>query len=121
MSGKAHPIVYVLTVLVTLNLAATFWLAFTTQQHANIESAGGHELPTTISSSARDQLLEDFRTHYNNRNYDAIFDGLDESAKIQIDREDLDNALESLHKTWGDITEVTFSHYKFVNEDSGRE
>ena len=121
MSGRAHPVVYVLTVLVALNLAATLWIAFTTQKHTEIEIGGGRGLPTIFSSSARDQLFEDFRLHYNNKNYDAIFDGFDASTRLQIDREQLDDVLLNLHKTWGVINEGAYSHYKFLNKDAGRE
>ena len=119
-SGNSHPLLYVLTVLVCLNLAVTAWLAFINFEEKEVQSAGEKELPAVLDKDERDRLFQSIQARYNAEDFDALYGMMDESAQIELDQEDVTQILKSVKVSFGDIQRGVFTHYVYTGERQGR-
>jgi hypothetical protein len=109
----AHPLLYVLVVLLLVNLAATFALY---QRLTAIPRSGSDEptLPRYLSRSALSSLAETIRNHFNSQDWTALYGEFDPVAQVQFSEDRLAEEFGRLGPLIGNIDRAEYSHYKFL-------
>ena len=119
--AKAHPLLYVITAAVAINLIATAWLAVNLLQRPNIVAESGERLPEILGRSTRSKIYDDFRSLYNVGQYADVFEWLDDYATEHMDKDSTINVIEKLHENFGSLGDGVFSHHNFKGTESGKD
>ncbi len=114
--GKAHPLLYVITTLLAINLVATLWLTTTNLQERQSPTTVGGELPEILTAAERDRMFQEFRTNYNAKNYDALFEMFHKAVQIGLNRENTMAAIIGLRQQFGLIKEGVYANYQYLGK-----
>ena len=115
----AHPLLYVITTLLAINLAVTIWSVTRPLQESGSQSAASQELPKTLTKAEREKIFQDFRTYYNAENYNELYNMFDDLAKFQMQREKISSVFGGMRKQVGQITDGIYTHYEYDGRKDG--
>ena len=114
-----HPLLYVITTLLAINLAVTIWSVTRPLQESGSQSAASQELPKTLTKAEREGIFQDFRTYYNAENYNELYDMFDDLAKFDIQREQVSSVFGGMQKQFGQIADGIYTHYEYDGREDG--
>jgi hypothetical protein len=117
-SPRAHPLLYVLTVLVMVNLVITAWLAM---RPSGRTVGGTKSLPSSLTKTERTRLFESFQSAYNAEDYNALYQIFDSVAQVQISRPVFDQQVGHLRNLFGRVENGVYSHHEYTGNEQGRE
>ena len=112
----AHPLLYVLTLLVVLNLVVTAWIAL----HYVRTPRSTKELPATVEQ-IREEVAARIVDAYNRRDFSSLYDVFDPYARAQLSEEGLTEPFRKSRDALGEITSTEFSHHAFVGRQRDRD
>jgi hypothetical protein len=112
----------VIVILLLVNLAATTFLIFKSQQAvASNQPSVSEPLPAELSSTqGKEELFEKFRKPFNDRDNEKLYSLLDPLAQVEISKEELDKQLSFIYGLAGEIESGTYSHYDYMGISKGR-
>lgn len=113
---EAHPLLYVLTLLVVINLVVTAWIAL----HFATATEPTKELPPA-AAAIRDEAPTRIVDAYNRRDFAALYDVFDPFAKSQVSQEQVAAPFSKTRDALGEITSTEFTHYAFVGHQKDRD
>ena len=112
----AHPLLYVLTLLVVLNLVVTAWIAL----HYVSAPRSTKELPAAVEQM-RDEAAARIVDAYNRRDFTGLYDVFDPYARAQVSEEQFTEPFSRSRDALGEITSTEFSHHAFVGRQLDRD
>jgi hypothetical protein len=101
--------------LLAANLVATVWSNL--GEDADDDTAAvalALPLPKIVSAALKEDLLEEFIDHFNDGDFDELYDMLGPAAQAQISEEALETRFEKLAELFDSIEEGAFSHSLLV-------
>lgn len=106
--------------LLVANLVATVWFKnnshYVVSNQKPYEQASNHQLPDLITNTVKSSLLATFIKHFNEANYNGLYDMFGPVAKAQIAREDMDKEFVKLVKFFHGVKSGTFSFAEFSGQ-----
>jgi hypothetical protein len=117
---SAHPILYVLVVLVALNLAATAALIFSERPITVSESSTSTSLPAYLSDEEIAKLRDRVISLYNAHDSQAFYSEFDEAVRVQLTEDQFLENFEKLYEITGRIEEAAYIDYLKVTDQEGR-
>ena len=114
-------IAVLVAVLVNLLLTAILFTKVFTQPS---EAAAAHHsvpLPKELSSAKRQELFNQLQGLYNAQDTNGLYNILAKEAQLQLTRQNVAETLVKLRKTFGNIEDGTYSHYRFLSETGGKQ
>lgn len=104
------------------NLAATAYLVVTSRQAgAESSSEESEPLPSALQTNrAREDLLEQFRERYNDRDTEALYLFLDPIVRVDVPREQFDQEMGTIYLLAGRIDHGAYSHFEYQGFFDGR-
>lgn len=117
---KAHPLLYLLTVLVALNLLATGWLI----HGVSTEPVGAEQqvtaLPGMLDGAGLAGLFGEISSRFNAEDFSGLYDQFDDLAKVELDRTETIDLLRKLRVGFGAVSDGTYSHHELTGDSHGR-
>jgi hypothetical protein len=107
MSTRAHPLLYVITVLLVLNVIFTTRRGFGPSQSAENASA---PVSFELEAAERTALFNRFKELYNARDRNGLYELLDPVIRVQVARADFDTNLDKLYGLFSSVNEGAYSH-----------
>lgn len=106
--------------LLVANLAATIWFGNKNSdlpQDLNPhEQVSNHQLPDLITTTIKSELLDTFITHFNAKDYDALYDMFGPVAKAQLEKEGVTKEFTKLTTLFHGLQSGTFSFSEFAGQ-----
>ncbi|QUM76805.1 hypothetical protein HWV00_11475 [Moritella sp. 24] len=104
--------------LLVANLTATIWFGVKDNDIPQNQNSHGqvsnHQLPELITATVKSELLDTFITHFNAKNYDALYEMFGPTAKAQVDKEVAKKEFIKLTALFHGIKNGTFSFSEFA-------
>jgi len=117
---SAHPLLYVLTSLVVLNLVVTVWIAL---HYAQVPAAGpqaSRPLPAAVER-ARDGYAAQVIEAYNRQDFAELYGLFDPLARAQSSEEMVAEAFGRWREVLGNITSFSYSHHQAFDRQAERD
>jgi hypothetical protein len=112
-----QPSQVLIILLLVANLLATFWFGISkdTGQTNPVNSQSMlQELPAIISPEIRNQILEDFISKFNNRDFDGLYNMLGPGARAQFTRESSDEVFKKLVTYFHSAQSGAYTHSEYA-------
>jgi len=110
--SNAHPLVYVLVVLVALNLALTAGLFFRNPVAVpGVKNSSIAQLPEYLTDTEIDKLKNWVISLYNARDIDAFYSEFDELVKVQLSQDQVSKTITKLYELAGVIENAAYVNY----------
>lgn len=107
---RAHPLLYVILTLLTINLAATasLWMSFRSDTSREEPKA---TLPIYLNQAELKRIASETQRLYNEEKYADWYETFDDLAKVQFSESDLSSQIEKLRDIIGTIEKSAYSHF----------
>lgn len=76
-------------------------------------------LPGDMQKSNSDELVFEIRAHYNDANWDGMYDMFSAWAQAQIEMDEISSTFEKLKPVTGTIGTYSYSYYEYSGFDEG--
>jgi hypothetical protein len=110
--NKVHPILYVLTVLVAVNLAVSTAQLFSDNSNLPAPPAQIDSLPDYLTSSEIENLKDKILALYNNRDIEGLYEEMDPAVRVQITLEDFQETFLRIYDLAGGIGDAAYVSFE---------
>ncbi len=117
---KTHPLLYLLTVLVALNLLATGWLVHAVSTRTVGSEQQASDLPEVLDSVERARLFGEISSRFNAEDFSGLYDRFDDLAKVELDRADTIDLMRKMRIGFGSVSDGIYSHHELTGDSKGR-
>lgn len=107
---------FLIVSLLILNLCTTMYFGLKSNQTVqnDRQQTSLHQLPDKITKKIREDIFSDFKTFFNAKDYDSLYDMFGPVAKEQIEKDQLSSAFDKLLSTFGEIKSGAFEYSEFT-------
>ena len=114
---KEHQIIIF---LLLVNIGATFWFGFQkpdSTQPTPVQETFKHNLPEIITKEVVDNIFTKFKLHFNNEDYDEMYNMFGDVTKNQVSKEAANKEFKMLIGFFKHIESGAYTHSKYISSE----
>ena len=111
---KTSPLLYVITTLVVVNIAATCWLiSKVSSAPTTVTRSLPQPLPSYMNKEVKRQIYNEFKTAFNSKEFSSFWNLFSDLARSKMNRQNTERVYLQLLDYFSEVEEGTFSHYEY--------